>query len=95
MKNISFPTPINQLDRFERQNPTIAINVFGWDEDEKKIYYRRPTKSLGEHQINLLLFSINEQSHYVLITNINIMLTRQLSRHDRKKTFLFLLYACF
>ena len=89
MSNISFPTPIDQLDRFERRNPTLAINVFGWDEEEKKIYYRRPTKSLGECQINLLLISNNEQSHYVLITNVSAMLTRQLSHHNGKKHFCF------
>ena len=26
---IDFPTPVSQIDRLERQNPNLAINVFG------------------------------------------------------------------
>ena len=27
---IDFPTPASQIDRLEKQNPNLAINVFGW-----------------------------------------------------------------
>ena len=27
---IDFPTPVSQIDRLERQNTNLAINVFGW-----------------------------------------------------------------
>jgi len=33
-EGIDFPTPVSQIDRFERQNPNIAINVFGWDKEQ-------------------------------------------------------------
>ena len=29
--DIDFPTPVSQIDKLERQNPGLAINVFGWD----------------------------------------------------------------
>ena len=28
---IDFPTPVSQIDRLERQNTNLAINVFGWE----------------------------------------------------------------
>ena len=31
---IDFPTPVSQIDRLERQNPNLAINVFGWDKEQ-------------------------------------------------------------
>jgi len=30
-EGIDFTTPVSQIDRLERQNPNLAINVFGWD----------------------------------------------------------------
>ena len=31
---IDFPTPVSQIDKLERQNPKLAINVFGWDKNQ-------------------------------------------------------------
>ena len=36
-KNISFPVKLRDINKFEKQNPTISINVLGYD-DENKIY---------------------------------------------------------
>ena len=30
---IDFPTPVKQMDKLEAQNPKLAINVFGWEND--------------------------------------------------------------
>ena len=30
---IDFPTPIKQIDKLKAQNPKLAINVFGWEND--------------------------------------------------------------
>jgi len=30
-KNISFPVKLKDIDKFERQNPTISVNVLGYD----------------------------------------------------------------
>ena len=29
-----FSTPVSQIDKLERQNPNIAINVFGWEKEQ-------------------------------------------------------------
>ena len=31
---IDFQTPASQIDRLERQNPNLAINVFGWEKEQ-------------------------------------------------------------
>ena len=30
---IDFPTPVKQIEKLEAQNPKLAINVFGWEND--------------------------------------------------------------
>jgi hypothetical protein len=35
---VKFPTPINQVGQFEKNNPTISINVYVLGKDEKKSY---------------------------------------------------------
>jgi len=31
---IDFPTPVKQIDKLEAQNPKLAINVFGWENND-------------------------------------------------------------
>ena len=38
---LTFPLPLNQIDKFERQNPTISVNVFGY---ENSVYPLRISK---------------------------------------------------
>jgi len=40
-EGIDFPTPVSQMSKLERQNPGIAINVFGWDKEEVIVYRLR------------------------------------------------------
>ena len=35
---IDFPTPVSQIGRLERQNPNLAINVFGWEGGNVVVY---------------------------------------------------------
>ena len=41
---IDFPTPVWQIERLERQNLNLAINVFGW-ENERVVVYRSVKKA--------------------------------------------------
>ena len=51
---IDFPTPVSQIDRLERQNGNLAINIFGW-EDERVIVHRISEKGGEIPRINLML----------------------------------------
>ena len=35
---IDFPTPVSQIDRLERQNINLAINVFGWEKEQVVVH---------------------------------------------------------
>ena len=50
---IDFPTPVSQIDKLERQNPNLAINVFGW-EKEQVIVHRLSEKDGEIPGINLI-----------------------------------------
>ena len=67
--DMKFPVGLREIDKFERLNPGIAINVFG-NEEDKKIYPLRnssPRCARGlkrEMAINLLSIHYGERSHY-------------------------------
>ena len=35
---IDFPMPVSQIDRLERQNPNLAIYVFGWENEQVVVH---------------------------------------------------------
>jgi len=82
-KNISFPVKLRDINKFEKQNPTISVNVLGYD--DKIIYPLRISEmDKGLHEVNLLLL---DDKHYVLINNMLRLLTRQKTTHEEKRNF--------
>lgn len=79
MEGIEYPVKINQVKKFERQNPTISINVFGYEDNELFPLYI--TKEKKELHVNLLLYSQDAHRHYCLIRNLSRLLN-SLTRHD-------------
>ena len=79
MTGIAYPVQLNALDKFERQNPTISINVFGYAES---IYPLRLSKCEGREVVNLLLISDEEKQHYCLIKNMSRLLSSQSSTDE-------------
>ena len=64
--NIDFPTPLDQIETFEKNN-NVLVNVFGWNEEERRVYpIRIPT---GKHTGRVLLMLIGDESkgHYVVV----------------------------
>jgi hypothetical protein len=81
LTGIKFPTPINQVGRFEKNNPTLSINVYVLGKDEKEIIPKYVTKC-GKRQkhIDLLLLTSGDKSHYVWIKNMSALICRR-SKH--------------
>ena len=80
---IDFPTPIEQISRFERQNP-FYINVYGWK--GKRVYPLRIGKKDKDKQcINLLLLSNEETNHYCLINKMSALTASQYNKHKGKR----------
>ena len=62
---IDFPTPVSQIDRLERQNENLAINVFGWENGQ--VVVDRISEKGGEiPRINLMITKQSENTHYTL-----------------------------
>jgi hypothetical protein len=87
LSGIKFPTPINQVDRFEN-NPNISINVYVLGKDDKEITPKYVTKC-GKRlkHIDLLLLTSGDKSHYLWIKNMSAVIChRSKGKH--------ILYVC-
>ena len=82
---IDFPTPVSQIGRLERQNPNLAINVFGW-ENQRVIVHRISEKGGEISRINLMLVKKGENTHYCLVKRLSALLYDQ-NRHNESKHF--------
>ena len=79
MTGIVYPVQLNAIDKFERQNPTISINVF---EHEESVCPLRVSKCEDREVVNLLLISDDEKRHYCLIKSMSRLLSSQTSKRN-------------
>ena len=87
MKNIKYPVDLKGINKFEKQNPEIAITLLGYSEEER-IYPLRTTNDVNrKHQITLLLIKNGENSHYCLVKNISALLSTQVNNHKSARLF--------
>ena len=84
-RGIDFPTPVSQIDRLERQNLNLAINVFGW-ENGHVVVYRISEKGGETPRINLMLTKQGENTHYSLVKRLSALLFDQ-SKSSNSKHF--------
>ena len=92
-EGIDFPVTIDQISKFEKQNPGISVTVIGIEEEYKKIKGKSvkqsclfPKKVPGqelEKYIVLLYWEQNEQYHYEGVKNFNRLLSRTKSHHEQ------------
>ena len=86
MEGIEYPVSLKDIDKFEKQNPSISITVFGYD--EKCVYpLRNSTNTNREHDIILILIKEEGVNHYCIVKNLSRLLSSQVSKHDGKKYF--------
>ena len=84
---ITFPTPLSEIDKFERNNTSVSVNVAGFAEKgscrdakyENIVYPLRNSPNIGrENHVALLLFSGDaETKHYCVIKNMSRLLHGQ------------------
>ena len=70
---IDFPTPLKQIDKLEKQNSNLAINVFGWEKDSV-IVHRISEKEKSVKRINLMLIESGEKQHYCWVKRVSALL---------------------
>ena len=86
MEGIEYPVSLKNIDKFENQNPTISITVFGYD--GKSVYPLRNSNNMDrEHKIRLMLIEKDGVKHYCLVKNQSRLLSSQVSKHNGKKYF--------
>ena len=91
-EGIEFPTKVKDIHIWEENN-NIKVNVFGYDDDSKKIYVIKMCDGcesivLEEDQdhkfINLFL---HDDNHYCVIKNLSRLVSSQFSKHKEKVHF--------
>ena len=82
---LKFPVKLDHIVIFEKFNPSISINVFGFE--DRVVYPLRLSKSESEQTINLLLISDGEKQHYCLIKSLSRLLSSQMSKHGHTNAF--------
>ena len=90
---LKFPVKLDQIVIFEKFNPQISINVFGFE--DKVVYPLRLSKSKREQRersertqiVNLLLISDGEKQHYCFIKSLSRLLSSQVSGHKESNSF--------
>ena len=86
MEGIEYPLRVEDIDKFEKQNPSISIMVFGYE--EKSVYPLRNSNNTNrEHNIILILIKEEGVNHYCVVKNPSRLLSSQVSKHDGKKYF--------
>ena len=79
-EGLEFPVSIKKIDKFEKNNPGIAVNVlFSNRKSQKKNLYtvRRSGRNMKcKNQANLLMIVDGEKRHYTTIKNIPRLLSK-------------------
>ena len=86
MDGIEYPVSLKDIDKFENQNQTISITVFGYD---RKIVYPLKNSDNTDREHNIVLILIKEEgvNHYCLVKNLSRLLLSQVSKHKEKHHF--------
>ena len=84
MEGIEYYVSLKDLNKFEKQNPTISITVFGYE--GKHVYPLRNSDNTDrEHNIILTLIEKGGVKHYCLVKSIE--LSSQVTKGKRKEYF--------
>ena len=84
-EGIDFPTKGKQIDKLEAQNKNLAINVFGWEnENNCVIPHRISKKEKSVPRINLMLIESGIIQHYCYVKRVSALLYDQTKNRNAK-----------
>ena len=85
---ITFPVTLNEIDKFERNNTDLSVNVFGYEGSMKRfVYPLRISKHERKDVVDLLLISNDSTNHYCLINNLSSLLSSQVTKSKEYRLF--------
>ena len=95
-EGVEFPTKVKDIHIWEKNN-NIKVNLFGYDEDSKKIYVIKmcdgcesividedEDENQNDKFINLFL---HDDNHYCVVKNLSRLVSSQFSKHKEKVHF--------
>ena len=89
MEGIEYPVSLNDINKFENQNPCISITVLGYE--GISVYPLRISNSTDrEHDIILMLIEEGGVKHYCLVKSIERLLSSQafaIFSNDKRKRY--------
>ena len=86
MEGIDYPVSLKDLNKFEKQNPTISITVLGYE--GKGVYpLRNSVNTDRDYNIILTLIEEGGVKHYCLVKNLSRLLSSQVSNHNGEHHF--------
>jgi len=94
-EGISFPTPLSDITKFEKNNANISINVYGLEKKFQpprkyptyEIYPLRVVDDEKPDHFDLLLVTDGDNSHYVYISNFSRLVRAQKTGHRERVVF--------
>ena len=86
MEGIEYPMSLKELNKFEKQNPTISITVLGY---ERKGVYPLRNSNCTDRDYNIILMLIEEGGvkHYCLVNSLSRLLASQVPKNNGKHYF--------
>ena len=86
MERIEYPVSLKDLNKFEKQNPTISITVLGYE--RKEVYpLRNSVNTDRDYNIILMLIEEGGVKHYCLVKHLSRLLSSQVSNHNGEHHF--------
>ncbi len=81
--DVTFPTKVTDIGKWEKAN-NVGIDVFGYDEDDKRLYtVRTCDQSLKDNEIANLY--PHDDIHYCAVADLSRLVSLQLSKNKRGK----------
>ncbi|KAE9543171.1 hypothetical protein AGLY_003082 [Aphis glycines] len=92
---ISFPTPMSDISKFEKNNPNVTVNVYGLEkkfQPPKKFptYEVYPLRVVDEEKsvhFDLMLVTDEDNAHYIYISNFSRLIRAQKTGHVGRVVF--------
>ena len=76
---LKFPVGLKAIKIFETNNPSISINVFGFEDE---VYPLKISKEKKINNIDLLWISDEEKRHYCVIKDLSRLIRSSLTKHS-------------
>ena len=90
IQGISFPTPLKDIPKFERQN-NVSISVYGYENGKENkdgfVYPLKVSKEVKERHVDLLLIGEDNNNHYCYVKDFGKLVGSQYSSTSNKKYF--------